>query len=299
MNIAQLLRHWLVPHRSNNHRAKLLHIDALFAYALILLVFNLGIRFVSWQAPDVLGYATDIHVEQLLAATNAKRAEAGLPPLTLNPLLSAAAAAKAADMFAKGYWAHTGPDSKTPWDFIVSAGYRYSLAGENLAKNFQDSNGVVEAWMASATHRTNIIKPGYRDIGFAVINGRLNGEETTLVVQMFAAPAGQALVPPVQAARPVVTPAPVAKQPVEVVATVIATPSAFSSVVRRPLVDVRSFSREVIFVFVGAMMGVLAVDAVIVARRRVVRLTGHNIAHILFLAALLILIRSMPTGSLL
>ena len=170
-----MLHHWLVPHEGNNHRAKALHTEALFAYVLLLAVFNLGIKFFHTKAPDVLGYATDIRVEQLLASTNAKRAEAGLDALTLNGTLSQAAAAKAADMLANNYWAHNSPLGKTPWDFIISAGYRYTLAGENLAKNFQTSSGVVDAWMNSPTHKANIFKAGYREVGFAVVNGVLAG----------------------------------------------------------------------------------------------------------------------------
>ena len=45
------------------------------------MVFNLGLRVVHDTVPDVLGYATDIRVEQLLEDTNAKRKEAGLSQL--------------------------------------------------------------------------------------------------------------------------------------------------------------------------------------------------------------------------
>ena len=137
MRLFRVLFHWLVPHEGNNHRAKALHHDALFAYVLMLCVFNLGLRVLHKAAPDVLGYATDIRVDQLLKDTNDRRNEAGLSPLTLNSKLSDAAAAKAADMFANNYWAHNSPLGKTPWDFILASGYTYTMAGENLAKNFQ------------------------------------------------------------------------------------------------------------------------------------------------------------------
>src|SRR3989338_7182361 len=105
--------------------------------------------------------------------------------LELNPELSLAAEKKAEDMFARNYWAHNGPNGSTPWDFIKGAGYTYIYAGENLAKDFQNSNDVVQAWMKSPSHRENILRKEYQDIGFAVVNGVLNGEETTLVIQMF------------------------------------------------------------------------------------------------------------------
>lgn len=308
MGLFRLLHNWLVPHEANNHRAKALQHEALFAYVLLLAVFNLGIRFFHDKMPDVLGYATDIRVEQLVSATNAKRAEYGLSPVSLNGALSAAAAAKAADMFANNYWAHNSPGGKTPWDFIIGAGYRYTLAGENLAKNFQTSDGVVDAWMNSETHKANIVKGGYKEVGFAVVNGVLNGEETTLVVQMFgttSAPIAQ--IPKVEAAEPAPTVAPTAapveeaapvSEPVTLVpaepAAVNTTPApapaanfgsgfSFERVVSVPKINISTLTSNVVLVVVGLLIGLLAVDAFVIRRKRVVRLAGHNIAHILFL----------------
>jgi len=315
MRLFRLLHHWLVPHESNNHRAKALHHEALFAYVLLLAVFNLGVRYFHGKAPDVLGYATDIRVEQLLSDTNAKRAEAGLSQVTLNSTLSAAAAAKAADMFANNYWAHNSPAGKTPWDFIMSAGYRYTLAGENLAKNFQTSDGVVEAWMNSPTHKANIVKSGYKEVGFAVVNGVLNGEETTLVVQMFGAtnaspvaqiPKAEAAAPlPAESSKPATLPR------VEKTLTVVPTEPAaqvttpapslpatlspsfvsglsFERVITTPKVNITSLTSTVVFVVVGLLIGLLAVDAFVVKRRHIVRLAGHNSAHILFLITIVL-----------
>ncbi len=303
MNILHLVHHWLVPHETNNHRSRALHLNALLSYALLLMVFNLGVRVLHSQAPDVLGYATDIRLDQLLNSTNAKRQESGLSSLQLNDTLSQAAAAKAADMLTNNYWAHNSPLGKTPWDFITGSGYRYTLAGENLAKNFQSSDGVVEAWMASPSHRANLLKPGYADVGFAIVNGVLSGEETTLVVQMFGATRSvpspnvdkvQAQAPEPVAAKPVVPQEPAQTIEREAVVTVPVTPELppaqlapqLASVVTNPLLNLSAISRQVVFVFVGILMGVLALDAYVVARRGVVRLAGHNIAHILFLLSI-------------
>lgn len=304
MNILHLAHHWLVPHESNNHRSRALHLNALLSYALLLMVFNLGVRVLHSQAPDVLGYATDIRVDQLLNSTNAKRQESGLSSLRLNDTLSQAAAAKAADMFANNYWAHNSPSGKTPWDFVNASGYKYTLAGENLAKNFQTSDGVVDAWMASPTHRANVLKPGYADVGFAIVNGVLSGEETTLVVQMFGASRSVAVpnVDKVQAQEPVVVKTVVPEEPVAQAAipeptVTLAVPEPLapaqlapqvSSVITNPLINLSAVSRQVVFVFAGILMGILAIDAYVVARRRVVRLAGHNLAHILFLFSIVI-----------
>lgn len=318
--MVSILVHVFLPHHTNNHRARALHIDAFLVYIFAFLMFQIVTWVGSMRIPDVLGYATDIRLEELLSLTNAKRQEAGLSPLSVNGQLSQAAAGKAADMFAKGYWAHTSPDGKLPWDFIVGAGYTYTVAGENLAKNFNDSRGVMDAWMASASHKENLLKPSYKDIGFAIVNGTLNGEETTLVVQMFGASAG-APVAVAPAPQPLVRE--VVAQEVEptiapTVAPVVVTQVAFSTqepagtsafgpivlaqfqdVVKHPWVNLSSLNKWVSFVFIGFLIAVLSLDAWLVHQRRIVRVSGRSHAHILFFAALLIIIGVSLPGSIL
>lgn len=321
------LRHFFVPHHSNNHRAKALHIDSLLCYVLIFAIFNFGIRIAHRQFPDVLGYATDIRVDQLLAGTNAQRQSLGLTPLTYNVTLSQAAAAKAQDMFANNYWAHNSPQGKTPWVFIQGAGYKYTVAGENLAKNFATSQGVVDAWMASPTHRDNIVKPAYRDIGFAIVNGVLGGEETTLVVQMFGAGEAIAEAPQVKTvvteqAAAVEQPANVAEQlgeqtvkepvievvpPEQIVPVMQANPTpianiisnAFSSVLIRPKINIPTLTRDIAFLFMGLLIVILVIDALVVSKKKIVRIAGHNVAHILFFTALFIALSIVRRGTLL
>lgn len=285
MKLVSLFYHWVVPHSGNNHRAKALHHDALFAYVLLFLVFNLGVRVFHKELPAILGFATDIRVEELLASTNAKRIEAGKGTLSLNPTLSHAAAAKANDMFTYNYWAHNSPSGKTPWDFIVGSGYTYTLAGENLAKNFANSGGVVDAWMASPTHRDNILKGGYQDVGFAIVNGVLNGEETTVVVQMFGATNTKTIakIPQVQAVEP----------QAELIKTIVPESAVQAPVVQpymsakvTPKINITTLSREVVYIFILILLAVLALDAIIVSRKRIVRMVGHNIAHIVFLLSI-------------
>lgn len=289
MQFPELFVHLFIPRTSNNHRSKVLHLDALFAYVLIFAVFNFGLRTLQTSMPDILGYATDIHVEQLLGDTNAKRQEAGLSPLSINAQLSQAAALKAQDMFAKGYWAHNGPTGATPWDFITQAGYHYVVAGENLAKNFSTSQAVVDAWMDSPTHRRNIVKPSYKEIGFAVVNGKLNGEETTLVVQMFGTSTADIASLPVPSRAPLLVEQALATEQL----------GAFSGVTKTPAINIPTLTRDIVFVFAGVLMGVLLLDAWIISKRNIVRVAGHNIAHFFFLSAIVIIAMSTGRGVLL
>ena len=50
---------------------------------------------------------------------------------------------------------------------------------------FIDSSDVVNAWMSSPTHRANIVKPVYTEIGVGVAQGLYQGQESTYVVQYF------------------------------------------------------------------------------------------------------------------
>jgi uncharacterized protein YkwD len=131
-----------------------------------------------------------INPEDFLNETNSARVAAGLPPLQLNQELSSAAAAKAQDMVTLGYWDHFRPsDQKAPWDFITEAGYHYHYAGENLARGFKTAHGITEAWLASPSHRANLLSTHYTEVGFASqVETTSNGEKILLSVQLFGAP---------------------------------------------------------------------------------------------------------------
>ena len=128
-------------------------------------------------------------VPGVIAVTNAERTAQGFFTLSLNTKLSSAAAAKLADMFAKQYFAHEGPDGTKPSDWVEGAGYTYRLTGENLALgDFSGDTDLVTAWMNSPGHRANILKPEYTEIGVAVGKGMYDGRETWLAVQVFGKP---------------------------------------------------------------------------------------------------------------
>lgn len=195
--VRHFLPHFLVDpgsaavlgHDRVHHRAHGLSLAALFGYLQILVVITVGLYLAKVHTPQILGTAK-FSVQQIVELTNQRREENSLGPLVFNRQLSAAAAAKAADMFANDYWAHNSPAGRTPWFFIKEAGYDYVFAGENLARDFTDAGSVVSAWMKSSTHRANLLDGNFREIGVAVVEGSLGGREGTLVVQMFGAGLG-------------------------------------------------------------------------------------------------------------
>lgn len=185
-----------IPHKKNNHRPYLLRyqfLSALIALNLILQT-SMSVFSSSVDAPRILGFATNVTIQEIISLTNLQRGDAGVGSVAENATLNQAAQLKAKDMFDNDYWAHTNPydSSKDPWYWFEQASYNYYMAGENLAMNFDTSGGVVNGWMASPSHRENLLNDSFTEIGVAVVNGVLQGQETTLVVQLFGVPLGAA-----------------------------------------------------------------------------------------------------------
>jgi len=187
-------KHVLVPHKDNNYRPHLIRAHGLIAVLVIALLAQVVYSFATTGQLSVLGRASDIQTASLLADTNAEREKAGLGELEINAQLSDAAYLKAQNMFAEQYWAHVSPSGTQPWKWFGDVGYNYSFAGENLAKNYPTSDATVDAWMNSPTHRENVLKKEYQDVGFAVMDGQMNGEPITLVVALYGAPVTVAVV---------------------------------------------------------------------------------------------------------
>ncbi len=124
----------------------------------------------------------------LVDLTNTDRAAYNLGTLAVNDKLTAAAQAKANDMAAKSYFAHTSPEGIDSWYWFKQAQYDFQHAGENLAVDFSDSADVERAWMNSPTHRDNILNGKYTEVGIATALGTYKGNPTTFVVTMFGTP---------------------------------------------------------------------------------------------------------------
>lgn len=201
----RVLNHFL-PHHSNAYRPHLLGRNWLL-FILAIVLATEGFLVASLVARQSGGsFLATVIASELIDLTNQERVQNSVPQLRENAELDAAALAKAKDMAAKGYFSHNGPDGKQPWAWIEGSGYDYEYAGENLAVRFIDSKEVADAWMASPTHRANIVKPVYREIGIGVADGIYKGAPATFVVQYFGTPAGQVL--GAETAAPAPQPAP-------------------------------------------------------------------------------------------
>jgi len=178
-----------IPHSGNNHRPYFLHKENICNIVLVVLFLELFTFLIPTLTHiERTGGMAAVLPAILSSLTNQERQSQNLSALTVNPILVKAAELKAEDMATKGYFAHTSPEGKTPWYWLEQVGYRYQYAGENLAINFSDSKDVTNAWMASPTHRANIVKDKYTEVGTGIAVGKYEGKETIFVAQIYANP---------------------------------------------------------------------------------------------------------------
>lgn len=135
--------------------------------------------------------ALEITPENIVNVVNKEREARMLEPLEKNDLLTIAAENKSRHMVINNYFEHYAL-GLTPWSFILNAGYEYTIAGENLAMGFTSSEGIVDAWMDSPSHRANILNPEYQDVGIGVVKGEYteNGKtkNTVMTTELLAKP---------------------------------------------------------------------------------------------------------------
>ncbi len=176
-----------IPCQENNYRPKFLESNVLLYYIVFLFVLKLIVVLFLVGLPKTI-FFTDISHSVLIELTNEERQSLGLNSLEENALLNKAAQLKAQDIITYDYFSHRSPTGITPWYWFKKAGYNYQIAGENLGIGFLDSEEIYQAWDDSPTHRANLVNPKYQDIGIAVLKADFEGNETTVVVQLFGSP---------------------------------------------------------------------------------------------------------------
>lgn len=105
---------------------------------------------------------------EVVRLVNIERANNGLAPLKENWELSRVARFKSNDMITKNYFSHTSPTYGDPFKMMTSFGLKYSYAGENIAMGQKTPKEVVQAWMNSPGHRSNILNKNFTEVGVGV-----------------------------------------------------------------------------------------------------------------------------------
>ena len=136
-----------------------------------------GVPTVRVSEPASCNYSSSSSYQtQLANLINGARAEAGLPQLTVNAALTAAAQGHSIDMACHGLISHSGSDGSTVFERIAAAGYAASLASEIIYGSGYPQT-AFDWWMGDQIHRDEILNPYVTEmgIGYAYVQGTSAG----------------------------------------------------------------------------------------------------------------------------
>ena len=199
------ISNFFIANPENEFQPKILNFKVIFVVALALGLTRLLL-------PLSVAESVAVNSSTLMSLINNERSQRNLPTLLTHQSLVGAANIKAQDMIDRDYFAHIDPDGKYIWNEIVAAGYSpYKILGENLAVDFSTSEGMVQAWIDSPTHRGNLLHPDFVNQGLTAIYGDYQGRYTNLTASLFGALAISTPTPP----PPPPPPPPVVTPPVQ------------------------------------------------------------------------------------
>jgi uncharacterized protein YkwD len=110
------------------------------------------------QVPFILhqnGFSDQPDPQVLESLVNSRRIEAGLPGLEHNPTLCPFARTRAAQSI--NNWSHQGFEEAM--EVLYFQQPKIMRTGENLVRDYKSDQERVDAWMASPSHRKNILDP--------------------------------------------------------------------------------------------------------------------------------------------
>ena len=103
--------------------------------------------------------------EEIISLFNELRAAHGLSPYEKNWEAARVARHKTEDMKGHNYFGHDSPVYGSFFDMLDNFNISYRYAGENIAKGYTSPQAVVDAWMASPSHRQNILSKSFTQAG--------------------------------------------------------------------------------------------------------------------------------------
>lgn len=120
----------------------------------------------------------------LLSVVNGARATHDMRPLAVDSRLVRAARGHSATMLRRNVFTHGNFAER-----VRRSGARGPHFGENIAwgtGRHAAARAIVRAWLASPSHRANLLRPGFRRIGIGALTGSFAGHRATVVTANFA-----------------------------------------------------------------------------------------------------------------
>lgn len=122
---------------------------------------------------------------EIIRLVNVERSKAGVKKLKVSKSMKRYTILRSQDMIEKNYFGHSSPVYGRWANLLYSSEYRFSYAGENLAGGFTRADQFVDAWMASPSHRKNLLNPRYTKTSVTVIQGKSSNRYRTYATQWF------------------------------------------------------------------------------------------------------------------
>lgn len=129
----------------------------------------------SQGSPDAVVAAAEIsdYENAVAAMINNARVENGLNALAFDNTLNEVADIRSNDLINRNYFSHYTPEGTNVFDVMRELGAGFKYAGENLAQaspaGAGTADGFLNAWMASPTHKANILREQYTKIGVSMV----------------------------------------------------------------------------------------------------------------------------------
>ena len=112
-------------------------------------------------------------MSQLQKLINDERAKTGLPALTVDAKLTAAAKAHATDMLCNNYLSHNGLNGSTPQSRVEAAGFKASLVLEDLYALHPSYGGNPQSafnwWMSDPNSKADLLNANTTMFGVAYV----------------------------------------------------------------------------------------------------------------------------------
>ncbi|HEX6269092.1 MAG TPA: CAP domain-containing protein, partial [Anaerolineales bacterium] len=108
--------------------------------------------------------SSSAYLNEIANLINNARAQNGLPALTINPQLAAAAQGHSIDMACHGYLGHNGSDGSSVYERVLAAGYTPSRYSEIIYGSGYPQT-AFNWWMSDQVHRNEILNPNVTEMG--------------------------------------------------------------------------------------------------------------------------------------
>ncbi|MHB1006931.1 MAG: CAP domain-containing protein [Chloroflexota bacterium] len=118
--------------------------------------------------------------DEVIRLVNEERIKNGVAPVRKSPVLTQITRSHSQDMLVNDFVSHKGSNGFSSAERALAAGYApygwgKAYVGENIAAGLHTPADAVRGWLNSPTHRANLLRPEYREIGVGLAKGGTYG----------------------------------------------------------------------------------------------------------------------------